>query len=67
MVVLKISRIQKSPRLKRNPKPTRQILSELAVSSSYQNVRVLFVTLEFDENKELQNIPKTLSTLRKYL
>ena len=26
-----------------------------------------FVTLEFDENEELQNIPKTLSTLRKYL
>ena len=26
-----------------------------------------FMTLEFDENEELQNIPKTLSTLRKYL
>ena len=26
-----------------------------------------FVTLEFDENGELQNTPKTLSTLRTYL
>jgi len=25
------------------------------------------VTLEFDENGELQNTPKTLSTLRTYL
>lgn len=33
----------------------------------YPSNRQGFVTLEFDENEELQNIPKTLSTLRKYL